>query len=173
MKHVAEELIATAKEMERREWAKNAFFLEPDGVTKPSIIMMQGSGDKHPDVSCCLEGACYIANSRCFTELAAKAFKRVSGSHPAIFNDQIADTKQDCIDMLYQVADDETLNEVLYGLGYTTYAYADYKKDIYKGMITKFTGTAGEVWQWLRDTKQISLETFSNADLLGVSDETK
>lgn len=46
------------------------------------------------------------------------------------------------------------LNGFLGGLGYTTEPAGNGRKHIMKGGETHFTGTAGEVWEWLRETKQ-------------------
>jgi len=51
--------------------------------------------------------------------------------------------------------DDRSLNQILSDLGYTT-RRADglYRKDILKDGAVVMTGTAGDVWAWLRTTKQ-------------------
>lgn len=53
----------------------------------------------------------------------------------------------------------ETLNEVLHKLGYAKQKVlksTDGTHDIVKDNTIVFTGHSGQVWEWLRETKQIS-----------------
>lgn len=47
------------------------------------------------------------------------------------------------------------LNDVLAALGYTTAPLQFQGKSIIRNGVTVFAGTAGEVWAWLRETRQI------------------
>ena len=48
-----------------------------------------------------------------------------------------------------------SLNEQLASLGFTTAPAGMYKKHIMKGSAIAFTGDAGAVWDWLKDSKLI------------------
>ena len=52
---------------------------------------------------------------------------------------------------------EKALNEVLRRLGYSTQkAKGMYKKSLIKDGEIKFTGDAGEVWEWLKKTGQVT-----------------
>jgi hypothetical protein len=49
-----------------------------------------------------------------------------------------------------------TINEQLAALGYTTLPHSHGRKQVLRDGAVVITGTAGDVWAWLRTTGQVS-----------------